>query len=211
VLSVSDTGVGIDEQTLKRIFEPFFTTKDVGKGTGMGLSMVHSIVHHSDGHILVESEPGEGTCFHLLFPPAEGARGDEDELREDAIPANDIGIGRHALIVDDESTIARFLSELMQNWGFETTVATDGNKALALLKSRPADFAVLITDQTMPGMTGVELARHVEAVNPALPVVICTGSVEQTVLLGKSRDHWSFLKKPVDIHALSAVIQRLLG
>jgi len=174
-LFVGDTGGGIRPEQLDRIFDPFYTTKDVGKGTGMGLSMVHGIMHDHGGHIVVETEPGKNTTFALLFPVMD-ARGDTvNEACSNAYTSSFKNLDGNILIVDDEVSVGRFIGELLQGCGYYVTVETDSRSALSIFKLDPAAFDLVVTDQTMPGMTGEELAQEVMAIRPEIPVVLCTG------------------------------------
>ena len=170
-LTVRDTGVGIPREIVDKIFDPFFTTKKVGEGTGLGLSVVMGIVKQSQGYITVESEPGKGSTFTVYFPKvaekpiADAAAGDEP------IPTG----SERILFVDDEKPLVVMGEELLAELGYEVTSRTSSRQALELLKQDASRFDLVITDQTMPEMTGVELAREILAIRPELPVILCTG------------------------------------
>ena len=172
VLSVSDTGQGMDAETVDRIFEPYFTTKEMGKGTGLGLAVVHGIIEGYNGCIEVESEPGLGSTFRLFIPALEK----DISIPEKAkllLPAP-LGAER-ILIVDDEPLLVRINQRLLENYGYTVTGLTDSREALAKVQADPTQFDLIVSDQTMPGLTGSELARAVLAIAPLMPIIICTG------------------------------------
>ena len=207
-----DTGSGMDEALLKRVFEPFFTTKEVGKGTGMGLAVVHGIVHRAGGHLRVESTPGVGTAFRLLLPPAL-ARADDTQVRAsaDPIPRRAPARSGRILVVDDEAPIAGYLRELLESQGHEVTVAHDGQAALARLRERPRDFDLVITDQTMPKLSGVGLVKALRALRADLPAVLCTGFSDTIDLRGaRALGVRRFLRKPVEAPTMLRVVSELL-
>lgn len=169
-IAVSDTGTGMEPEVMKRIFEPFFTTKKTGEGTGMGLAVVYGIVKAMEGDITAESTPGAGSVFHIYFPRHEGG----PSLEEGADTAMPGGTER-VLFVDDEEVLAELGKSMLEKLGYEVTVSTDSRKALGLVACEPSQFDVVVTDQTMPGLTGMALAEEVRKIRPQLPVVLCTG------------------------------------
>jgi PAS domain S-box-containing protein len=169
-LTVRDTGVGIPAEIMDRIYDPFFTTKKLGEGTGLGLSVVHGIVKQHDGLITVESEIATGSTFTVYLPKFEEMR-PADEAVDETIPTGD----ERVLFVDDEEPLAEMGEELLSKLGYRVTIKTSSTEALALLKADPTQFDVLITDQTMPDMTGIQLAREVLALRPDMPIIMCTG------------------------------------
>ena len=176
-LRVEDNGPGIMPEVLDRMFEPFYTTKQVGKGSGMGLSTVHGIVHEHGGHIVVETSPGEGARFRVLFRPIQrtaaeapiSGRGD----RRGAAPRSQLQ--GHVLVVEDEETVCEFMRDMLESWGLEVTAVVNPLEARALVAAAPDRYTLVITDQTMPKITGVELARELLALRPDLPVILYTG------------------------------------
>jgi PAS domain S-box-containing protein len=177
-LTIADTGRGMERVTIDRIFEPFFTTKAPGEGTGLGLSVVHGIVRAHDGVIAVTSEPGHGTTFQIHFPV--------HELRTPAygMPAVPrLAAGRErVLLVDDEPAVARSSARILERSGYRVTFHTDPAEALAAFRERPPSFDLVLTDLTMPGMNGLELARAVLALRPRLPVLLMSGYVDEATL-----------------------------
>lgn len=170
-LSVSDTGCGMDASTLQRIFEPFFTTKPPGEGTGLGLAVVHGIMKSHDGAITVESQPGKGTTFHLYFPVYGGAAS-ETQLQTGSVPG---GQGQRVLFIDDEPPLAFLGRKLLERAGYTVTIQTNSVEALAAFRSNPAAYDLVITDLTMPNLTGADLASELLKLRPNLPIVLTTG------------------------------------
>jgi PAS domain S-box-containing protein len=177
-LVVTDDGPGISPAVLERMFEPFFTTKEVGKGSGMGLATVHGIVHEHGGHILIETAPGQGTTFRLLLPTLPddvAACGGE---RRSAPTERASRLAGRVLLVDDEEMVASFMRELLEGWGLDVAVARDGVAARDLFASDPTAFDVVLSDHTMPRMTGLELTREISQMNPDTPVLLFSGYAE---------------------------------
>ncbi len=169
-LMVRDTGAGISPDIMDKIFDPFFTTKKPGEGTGLGLSVVHGIVKQHDGHLTVASEPGDGATFIVYFPkitesPARRA------ASEKAAPTG----GERVLFVDDEEMLAEMGQELLEELGYDVTVKTSSTEAFALFKAEPSRFDLVITDQTMPDLTGIDFATAILALRPGMPIIMCTG------------------------------------
>ncbi len=207
-LGVSDTGHGMDAATIGRIFEPFFTTKTPGEGTGLGLSVVHGIMQSHDGVITVSSQCGQGTTFQLYFP-ACAADAVEAGPEEMALPR---GSGERVLFVDDEEALASVGRSTLEKLGYQVDAFSAPQAALAALRRTPADYRVVITDFTMPGLTGVELAREVLAVRPDLPVLLITGhngnlTASQVEALGIRE----LLLKPLSLHGLALAVRRVLN
>jgi len=172
-LSVSDTGQGIPSDILDRVFDPYFTTKKVGEGTGMGLAIAHGIVKSHGGAITVESEPGKGTTFQMLFPVIDANIGLEDEC-EVFCP----GGTEHILFVDDEKSISDAMSVMLTRLGYKVTSRTNSIEALELFRENHESFDLMITDLVMPHMTGLELSKEVFSIRPDMPIILCTGYSE---------------------------------
>ena len=175
-LTVSDTGCGIDAATMDRIFEPFFTTKKVGEGTGLGLSVVYGIVRNHGGTIDVSSRPGEGATFTVYIPCAV-AEGPVQTVGKPAPIEKSPGTER-ILFVDDEKALANLGEKMLQSLGYRVTAFTDSQEALRTFRTDPNGFDLVISDMTMPHMTGKELAGEILASKPAMPIIICTGHSE---------------------------------
>ncbi len=168
-LTVSDTGSGIGPDILGKIFDPYFTTKEVGRGTGMGLSIAHGIINSYGGAITVESAVGRGTTFHVYFPMVR-----EEAMVSAAEEETPRGRGR-ILFIDDEVLLAEMGEDLLKRLGYTVSAYSRGSEALAAFMEDPAQFDLVVTDQTMPGMTGTELAGRLLAIRPELPIILCTG------------------------------------
>ena len=181
VISVSDTGDGMDPATRERIFEPFFTTKPVGEGTGLGLAVAHGIVRAHQGAIAVASEPGKGSRFDVYLPTAEGMIAAPAPAPAPAlaapVPRATAGQGRHVLYIDDDESLVLLVTRLLQRRGYRVSGHVDPAAALAELKTDPAHFDLVVTDYNMPRISGLDVAREVREVRPDLPVVIASGFI----------------------------------
>ena len=209
VLSVSDTGCGMDKATKERIFDPYFTTKETGKGTGLGLSVIHGIVESYHGFIKVESEPGQGTTFQVYIP----ALGKnivtplQETERDGSLPTGTERI----LIVDDEDAILDLHKTILQRLGYEVTTTTDSQNALELIRTHQDRFDLVVTDQTMPNLSGVELARETLKIKPTMSIILCTGyssvvSEKNALAIGIKK----YAKKPVGIKELAKIVRQVL-
>ncbi|MGV1100831.1 PAS domain-containing hybrid sensor histidine kinase/response regulator [Thiovibrio sp. JS02] len=208
-LMVADTGRGMAPATMQRIFEPYFTTKEPGRGTGMGLALVHGIVKNFGGMIKVDSTVGAGTLFRVYFPALETATPgpEQDKTPEQLLP----GGNEHILVVDDENMLAGMQKSMLEHLGYRVTATTSSLNALDLFQKAPAEYDLLVTDQTMPDLTGAELAKAVLRIRPEMPVILCTGyssmiSEEQAKELGIR----AFLLKPIDRVLWTKTVRRLL-
>ena len=181
-LTIHDTGSGMTPEVMERIFEPYFTTKEIGQGTGLGLALVHSIVQYSGGGITLVSEPGKGSTFTVYFPKIEEQK---DEEAEEAQPLQK-GKGR-ILMVDDEVDIVNAAKIILEQTGYEVMTFANSLEAWHTFKADPNRFDLLISDLTMPRLTGLELAKNVLSIRPDLPIIICTGFSE-SISTEKARD-----------------------
>jgi CheY-like chemotaxis protein/anti-sigma regulatory factor (Ser/Thr protein kinase) len=201
---VTDTGKGMDEETKARAFDPFFTTKPVGAGVGMGLSTVYGIVTKLGGTVVLASAPGHGTSVDLYLP-----RACESEL---AVPDAGLGTtagGERILVVDDEARVLEMLRQMMEQLGYRVTAVNSAVEALDVFRRQPDVFDVVITDQTMPAMTGVELARALREIRSDLPIVIATGHAISG-MNAKATGLSGYVSKPYLVQDLSRAVQEAL-
>jgi len=210
-LEISDTGGGMDEMTLSKIFEPFFTTKGKGEGTGLGLAVVHGIVKQHKGEITVNSELGKGATFHIYLPVIKNVIQKVIEDNEDVTDTIPQGKGERILLVDDETEIVEMLQRLLNDLGYSVAGFNSSAKALEIFSENPKEFDLLITDMTMPEMTGMILSQKILAIRPNLPVILCTGFSE-TVDDAKAQSIGIqlFMSKPTPVTVLAKSISALL-
>ncbi|MEA1923508.1 MAG: response regulator [Pseudomonadota bacterium] len=209
VLSISDTGSGINQATITRIFEPYFTTKEFGKGTGLGLSVVHGIVESYNGFIKVESKLGQGTTFHIYLPSLKknSVTPQQKESRFDNLAPG----SERILIVDDEEAILNLHETLLTRLGYEVTATTSSQEALALITANPNQFDLIITDQSMPNISGAELASETLKIRSTMPIILCTGyssviSENDALAIGIKK----YVEKPVSIKDLAEIVRQIL-
>jgi CheY-like chemotaxis protein len=205
-LAVEDTGHGIKEEFLEKIFEPFFSTKPPPLGTGLGLSVAHGIVKNHKGEIAVKSTLGQGACFDVYLPRCDSVSALETARQEVLF------YGRETiLLVDDEPMLLQVFEEMLQALGYHTLSCFSGAEAQALLRTGKEPVHLVISDQTMPGMTGLELAGHLASLNPAPPVILCTGNRDALIRNLKGHDGIKeVVAKPFDMAAISATIRQVL-
>ncbi|HOD72329.1 MAG TPA: MASE3 domain-containing protein [Deltaproteobacteria bacterium] len=208
LLTVKDTGTGMTPEVMSHIFDPFFTTKEVGMGSGMGLSVVHGIIKGHGGAVTVESRPGQGSVFSVYLP-VTAEKPERLRLKPFSTPRE--GEKRRVLLVDDEGIILSSVSKVLKIMGYEVTAAPNGPEALALFSERPDAFDLVITDHTMPLMTGVELAARIAGIRPGIPVILCTGFSEAVDRERLRKTGISeLLAKPADMQELQDAIERVL-
>jgi len=205
-LMVSDSGHGIPQAVMKRIFEPYFTTKKTGEGTGMGLAMIHGIVKNHNGDISVYSEPGKGTSFHLFFPKIQEKTGPGSKLSQ-KVP----GGKERILLVDDEKALTEMGTQILERLGYKVKGISNPRDALEIFRQDPDRYQLVISDLTMPHMTGIQLAKEIKKIKPDIPIILCSGfgaslPGEQIDALGIS----DFIMKPVIKSELAQVVRRVL-
>ena len=205
-LSIEDTGKGIDPEIHDKIFNPYFTTKEVGKGTGMGLAIIHGIVKSYGGFLTFDSQPGEGTIFHVFLPVVPDAPQPE-ATATDLVPFGT----EHILFVDDEEILAEMGKHLLERLGYRVTVKNSSVEALSIFQSAPNHFDLVITDQTMPNMTGFDIARRMLQIRPGMPIILCTGYSSQ-ISEDKVRSYGikGFALKPLAKKDIAVLIRKLL-
>jgi len=211
-LSVTDSGVGINKDIIGRIFDPFFTTKEIGKGSGMGLSMLHGIVHGSGGHIVVKSKPNHGTTINVYFPEVKATNIKEIDAEYIVEKQSSTNVGETILLIDDETMITQYLNEVLSAEGYKVISFNDSIKGLKYFKENHKNIDLIITDQTMPGLTGLELSKDILKSGFEIPVILCTGysdlaSDSANIDYGVDM----FVDKPFDDQLLIENISKLLN
>ena len=208
LLTVRDSGSGMPRAVLDRAFEPFFTTKGKSSGTGLGLSMVHSIVKSHAGAVELASEPGRGTTVSCFFP-ALGITPEEERLASGEPP---LGEGERVLLVEDETSLATMNGRRLAELGYRVTAETDAVQALATVRERPDAFDLVISDYLMPQLLGVDLAREIHSLRPALPIVLLTGFIENLPAEAiRAAGVRRVLKKPVTLRELGVALREVLS
>jgi len=207
MLRISDNGCGIEAAIKNKIFDPYFTTKDKNKGTGLGLAVVYGIVQDYGGEILVDSKVGEGTVFSIYLPLAE-------QLPETGAEDNTVSFqtgSEHILLVDDEKPVAHIEKQLLNRLGYRVTMHTNSLEALECFRENPGAFDLLLTDVTMPGITGDRLAQEILAIRPDIPILLCTGFSEK--IDSQKAEHLGikgFLMKPVVKSDMARMVRQIL-
>jgi len=204
---VRDTGHGMERAVLDRIFEPFFTTKQSGEGTGMGLAVVHGIVASLQGAITVDSAVGKGTTFHIVLPLMEQVAEQTPAVLMPLVKGTE-----RILFVDDEPGIVAMVNQMLTSLGYQVTTFSRPHEALTLFKEDPTRFDLIISDQVMPGMTGIEMVREMHLLRNEIPVIICTGfskTISDRDLLGEGVRE--ILMKPIVLRQLADSIRRALS
>jgi PAS domain S-box-containing protein len=205
-LTISDTGHGIPKEDMDRIFDPYYTTKEVGKGTGMGLAVVHSIIKEHNGIIIVKSQPGEGTTFSIFFPAVEKEAVVESE------PAKKLPMGNEKILfIDDEQSIVNMARQMLERLGYEVDAKMSPIEALEIFRSKSDQFDLVITDLTMPKMTGDKLVKEILNIRPDIPIILCTGFSEKidekkATAIGAS----DYIEKPVNLHDFAFKVRKVL-
>ncbi|MBU3954283.1 MAG: response regulator, partial [Proteobacteria bacterium] len=205
-LAISDTGHGVDPTIKTKIFDPYFTTKEVGKGTGMGLAVVLGIVQNHNGAISVYSEPGNGTTFKVLFPVAKKNTIKGESISKELPKGNET-----ILFIDDEAGLVEIGSSLLKRLGYKVETKTDPAEALDYIRSDPSRFDLIITDMTMPHLSGDQLIKEILKINPEMPVILCTGfsnkiDSEGAIMIGAKR----YIEKPLNKNQLAYTVRKVL-
>jgi len=211
-LSIEDTGSGINSEITPYIFDPFFTTKDIGMGTGMGLSTVHGIVHQHGGHILVQNSPAGGALFRIFLPTTQEIENRSLVVQEPVTTDIPPSGPAHILVVDDDESISRFISELLESQGYQVSLYNNGQEAWKYFQTNSGSIDLMITDQTMPVIKGDELAMKILALRPELPIILCSGNSAQiNEIRERNIGIQAFLSKPLTLQALLDCIRELLA
>ncbi len=203
---VKDTGSGIDPEIQKMMFDPYFTRKEIGKGTGMGLAIVQGIVLNHHGAISVQSKLDEGTSIRLVFPISHQATTQKQEYQASLFTGSE-----KILFIDDEESLVRIGKKMLEGMGYSVEAKTDSQEALDLFKSNPYQFDLIITDMTMPHLTGDQLSKQMLEIRSDLPIILCTGfsdkiSNEKAIELGFRK----FLEKPITKQSFAKTIREIL-
>jgi CheY-like chemotaxis protein len=210
-ITVTDTGHGMTPDVMDRIFEPFFTTKGPGEGTGMGLALVHGIITNHGGTVLAASVVGQGTTFTVYLPCS--ADFGQDQASQEGSLLTDIPTGaERVLLVDDEVALVHLGEAILRRLGYEVVACTSSTEALEVFRAAPQRFDLVITDQTMPHMTGERLAQALRHLRPDIPIILCTGfshdmHAERAQELGID----AFLMKPLAMQDLAHTIQQVMA
>jgi len=205
-LEISDTGHGMDKKTMERIFEPFFTNKEVGKGSGLGLSVVHGIVSNYGGAIAVDSTPGKGSKFTIYLPQYSDATDQKNEINKKLTRGSE-----HILFVDDEKDITYMGKKMLESLGYSVDIRSNSQSALKEFKANPSKYDLLVTDQAMPKMLGTELAAKMKEIRPELKVIVITGYSDTFKdILHVKNGISEIIYKPIILSDFSKVIRRVL-
>jgi two-component system cell cycle sensor histidine kinase/response regulator CckA len=208
MLSVSDTGMGMDKETQSRIFEPFFTTKEKGKGTGLGLSTVYGIVKQSGGYVIVQSEEGQGTSFHIYLPQVEGA------AETQAVPVPDAALGgsETVLLVEDEESVRQLVRDTLDAKGYRVLEADSGEAGLDTAARHEGTIDLVVTDVVMPGLSGRDMVKRLLRARPSTKVLYLSGYTEDAIVNdGSIESGTAFLQKPFSLQNLARKVREVLG
>ncbi len=204
-LCVSDTGSGMDAATLERIFDPYFTTREVGKGSGLGLAIVHGVIKRHGGAVTVRSELGKGTTFSVFIPATEAGAGPPVEAGVE-LPRGTERI----LLIDDERIVVEMETAILEQLGYKVTPRTDSMLALEIFRSRPCAFDLVMTDYTMPKLTGLDLFKEIHQTRPDIPIILCTGFSEKITPEGLTDLGVELVMKPFSMKQIAESIHKVL-
>ena len=208
MVAVSDTGMGMDEETQSQIFDPFFTTKEKGKGTGLGLSTVYGIVKQSGGYIWVYSEPGQGTTFKIYLPKAEA---EEAFMAEEQIQPQHLEGSETILLAEDDDSARELIRSVLQDYGYRVLEAQDGEEALELSEQHEGPIHLLLTDVVMPGINGRELAERLQPLHPKMKVLYMSGYTDNAIVHhGVLESGMPFMQKPFTPQVLASKVRKVL-
>jgi CheY-like chemotaxis protein len=207
MLSVTDTGMGMDKETQSRIFEPFFTTKEKGKGTGLGLSTVYGIVKQSGGYVMVQSEINRGTTFQIYLPRVEGVA----EKHPVPVAPTALGGSETVLLVEDEESVRQLVRETLAARGYRVMEASNGEGGISAAAQYNGKIDLVITDVVMPGMGGRELVRHLAQTCPETKVLYLSGYTEDAIIGEGMESGAAFLQKPFTLQSLARKVREVLG
>jgi CheY-like chemotaxis protein len=205
-LSVSDTGCGMEKEVMERIFEPFFTTKKVNEGTGLGLPVVHGIITSHGGAIAVNSASGQGTTFEIFLPRIESNQIQEQQTSEPEIKDKEV-----IFLIDDEEMMVDVTGKILERLGYAVVTKTNSIEAMEMFQENPDKFDLVIADQVMPNMTGLQLAQNMLSLRPNIPVIICTGfpeniSIEEAKNIGVKE----LIFKPLSREEIASIVRSVL-
>ncbi len=207
LLSVSDTGHGIAPEVMEKIFDPYFTTKKIGEGSGMGLSIVHGIIKNHGGDITVLSKPGQGTTFNIYLPRVTGIPNVQKYGSLEKIPKGN----EHILVIDDEEQMVAMMNVLFQSLGYQVSGYTSSIDALQMFTKHSEDIDLVVTDMTMPKMTGLELAENLLSIKSDIPIILCTGYSEALdKKTGEAAGIKEYISKPIDMKSIALAIRKVL-
>ncbi len=210
-LAVKDTGYGMAPEVLKRVFEPYYTTKEKGVGTGLGLSMVHGITKNCGGTVILESNVGNGTSIYVYLPRTNTDQALKKTKKGPMAQPAPTGVGR-ILFVDDEPELVALSRKILEHLGYQVVTKNNGIDALKEFKEKPNHFDVVVTDMTMPKMTGEKLAQELISIRPDIPIILCTGFNEQiNEQKAKAIGIKAFLMKPLTVNQLAKTVRAVLG
>jgi len=205
-ITVRDNGPGIDKGIIHSIFDPFFTTKPVGKGSGMGLAVVHGIIRGHEGYVSVETGPGKGAAFHCYFPVTEEGENIGYDAESERFGKRDESI----LLADDEPLILGACSKILRNMGYSVTSCSGSMEALKIFKNHPEDFDLVITDNIMPEMSGTNMSKEIRKIRPDIPIIMMTGTLFDNESVLRKTDIRAFIRKPFDQREMESVIREVL-